>query len=181
MFLSVVAVWLLWRVWRLEYLLEAFDRALMRKGDVDWLQGALNENLSRCVAGSEQRIASLASALGYEWKRTDAKEGWEKKVTLAEALKETCGGGTPFASSFRTVHYDDIPKYTLDRRKADRRKPAPDIFVSKPCAKCDARAAKEAVESVERDINRPWTKADLKSVFGPGGKKPAKKKPRRAH
>ena len=117
--LAVCVLILVWRVWRLEYLLEAFDRALMRKGDVDWLQGALNENLSRCVAGSEQRIAFLARALGYEWKRTDAKEGWEKRAPIEGRKIDWVWMDEPP----RFVH---APSYWADgkeRRKADRRKP----------------------------------------------------------
>ena len=155
-----VVILLAWRVWRLESRLEAFDRSLMRKGDVDWLQGALNENLSRCVAGSEQRTHALARALGYEWKRTDAKEGWERKsvnpfgfgIGAYDAYKESVKRA--FGAPPLWIHAGPAA-CVADRRKADRRKPTPEIKVKQCCDSCDEKAVKRAKAQLEREINRP--------------------------
>jgi len=141
---AFIVVYLSWRVWRLESRLEAFDMALAQKASCAWVSDALNENLSRCVAGTEQRVKSLAHALGYEWKRTEAKEGWERKSVFADGPWQ------------RKLMGEYLWNNGDDRRKADRRKP--EIAVKQWCSDCDAKNAKRAVSAVEREINRPAKK-----------------------
>ena len=110
--LLVSVATLLWRVWRLEV------RANNIEGNALWLRDGIVDRahqssllaLSERVAGDLHRSNALARALGYEWKRTDAKEGWEKKAA------------TPTLYDLWT-HEAALLNYERDRRKADRRKP----------------------------------------------------------
>jgi len=104
----------------------------------DWEQASRNR---------KQGLDELARALGYEWKRTEAKEGWEKKAILtnddiAQALKTI-----PPYPSFGCIAIGTglFKAAYADRRKGDRRKPtiakaADDPFPS-PCVPRKKRRA----------------------------------------
>lgn len=116
MLVLVLFAILLWRVWRLE------DR-VGRKGPSgpDWehmikVEGRINDTYGY-ARGVDRALGDLARALGYEWKRTDAKEGWEKKA----ATKPSSYWGLPDEDELDSLSYS---LFGVDRRKADRRKPA---------------------------------------------------------
>jgi len=77
------------------------------------------------------RVTALAHALGYEWKRTEAKEGWERKSVFADGPWQ------------RKLMGEYLWNNGDDRRKADRRKPndslAPNL--TPVCGECFKRAA----------------------------------------
>ena len=113
------------------------------------------KDLEQASRNRKQGLDELARALGYEWKRTEAKEGWEKKAILtnddiAQALKTI-----PPYPSFGCIAIGTglFKAGYVDRRKGDRRKAAGGkatlIHGDEPCGFC----------------NRPFPK----------------KKPRRAH
>lgn len=124
---AVVLLAMAWRVWRLE------GRAKDIEYNAEWLLGCVQDRAHKegvsavaGVAGDTKRsLGLLATALGYEWKRTEAKEGWEKRpatMTAADAIaavKADVAYGAPYfsCSSIRRVGY-------IDRRVSDRRKPA---------------------------------------------------------
>lgn len=127
-----VVILLAGRVWWLE--------ARLRRVEVGWLDLAMrvNEKCDRSVVSevsayngrTYRQVVGLASALGYEWKRTDAKEGWEKKPAAP------FGFGIGGMTAYRKALEDSIAApiwvrggcnpngHVGDRRKADRRKPA---------------------------------------------------------
>ena len=132
MLLSLACALLLWRVLRLEATvyatqrdqIEALGREMPREARLlNWE----NEVLCRCTAATEQRVRALARALGYEWKRTDAKEGWERSAVASvkpDAPKNPFGVGDMF-SYYKALdaYLKPISPVGMDRRKADRRKP----------------------------------------------------------
>ena len=117
-----VLVYLLWRVWRLESnsvseQRKVYDtvRHMMRTGDIgkashmDVLDAELR--MSRQVDRECERVFALAAALGYEWKSTPAKSGWEKRDS------------GPGCDHYNLLRHKVALYTSLDRRKADRRKP----------------------------------------------------------
>lgn len=165
-FLAGFAAMQAWRVWRLE------TRARNIENNAAWLRECIADRphraslsaLSERVAGDLAAVRQLATALGYEWKRTEAKEGWEKKATTVAASivygAPSFGGSTFGCIASGTGLFKAA---YADRRKGDRRKPVPEIKVKQFCSSCDEKAVKRAKRQLEREINRPA------------------KKPRRAH
>ena len=99
---------------------------------------------SDCIDFAKRRTESLARALGYEWKRTDAKEGWEKKSPFGfgdyDAYKESVKRA--FGAPPLWIHAGPAA-CVADRRKADRRKPAGGkatlVHGDEPCGFCKQR------------------------------------------
>lgn len=161
--LLVSVATLLWRVWRLEY------RAKDIEDNAKWLRECVAARahqssllaLSERVAGDLDAVKQLARALGYEWKRTDAKEGWEKKSILTNAdIAEALKAIPPYPSfgSFGCIASGTglFKAGYADRRKADRRKPSRD----------------QVADRFKFDVD--MAKRSAKEALG-------KKKPRRAH
>ena len=134
----VVLLLMAWRVWRLE---KAVGDA--RRMAVDLVH---EEAIFRTSADAQRaswsefvalntKVAALASALGYEWKRTDAKEGWERRIG-------------PFSLADMDAYRRAVSAYVspappLERRKADRRKPVGGkvtlVHGDEPCGFCGQR------------------------------------------
>lgn len=129
--LVVAVIVLLWRVWRLESKMEFYSEHYRKRCDLnagrmcnvpttdqvealDWL---VQCNVDECSS----RLTALARALGYEWKRTEAKEGWEKKIGPLEVDWEAA------RERWNNLDADDLgyEVFGIDRRKGERRKPAP--------------------------------------------------------
>lgn len=107
---TVTLVTLLWRVWRLESAMKCSNEYSA------WLRDCLNDRVHKSGFNELwERFYSLAHALGYEWKSTPTKSGWERK----HPLSNVCCVSTPLRSD-KWGWLDEQPN---DRRKADRRKP----------------------------------------------------------
>ena len=130
--LLVSVATLLWRVWRLE---ERVGRKAPSGPDWDHMlkvEGRINDSYGY-ARGVDRALGDLARALGYEWKRTDAKEGWEKKSPFGfgdyDAYKESVKRA--FGAPPLWIHAGPAA-CVADRRKADRRKPAPQAAPKSP-------------------------------------------------
>ena len=75
--LAVCVLILVWRVWRLEARLEKPVGRIALDPPATPLSAQV-DNVRSGVLEQYGMIHGLARALGYEWKRTDAKEGWER-------------------------------------------------------------------------------------------------------
>ena len=77
---AVVVALTWWRVWRLDVKLQrvvGLEEAIRQ--EARWRTSADNQRPTYAAYdGLNGRLNSLARALGYEWKRTEAKEGWER-------------------------------------------------------------------------------------------------------
>lgn len=102
---------LVWRVWRLEGKAEAGVRAERSLDDVFLparVKTRSGETIRAFVATANEvgevrvELHSLARALGYEWKRTEAKEGWERKNPFYGSPFFKCD---PFAGIDLSGHY----------------------------------------------------------------------------
>lgn len=148
---AIIVVWLVVRVVRMEldvkrgvYACNQLDNVYLppreRTGSGDFLPACIPS--AKDVGDVRRSINALARALGYEWKRTDAKEGWEKKPVNPFGFKPLTGEAreeairsiehainttpNPFCSA-RIRYYE-----SGDRRKADRRKPTPQAAPQAP-------------------------------------------------
>lgn len=152
--------YLVWRVWRLECDLKSVRNHPAMTTPIDFktfeyvtfqlepkqysdyvgypVQSRFSVASVRDVGDVRRDLKSLATALGYEWKSTPAKSGWEKRDS---------GPGCDYYNLLR----HKVALYTsLDRRKGgDRRKPtasglaADNMLRESPVAKAVKRAQKK--------------------------------------
>ena len=137
--LSVVVIVLAWRMADFVQMVEGLSVSLQQ--EAIWRTSADDVRPTYAAYdGINARLNALAAALGYEWKRTGAKEGWERKPTAYEGMRVSPSFGcvSPFLSVSRAcsekVDADVMALFkrrktdhgpTADRRKGERRKPAP--------------------------------------------------------
>ena len=161
-----VLAYLLWRVWRLEDTVRSNDRSV---------RDALESEAVYRTNGDAQRVAwsehallhtslkSLAHALGYEWKSTPAKSGWERKASpfgfkplTGEAREEAIRSiehainNTPNQFASCRIRYCE----SGDRRKGDRRKPTTAKPASDPFPSPLDRVDKPARTAAKRGPKR---------------------------
>lgn len=145
--LVVAVLVLLWRVRRLEVLRDRVDGLTVNlQQEAIWRTTADSKRPDfEHVDHISRRVTDLAAALGYEWKSTPAKSGWEKKASLfglgplaGKAREEAISRiehainttPSPFASSL--ISYYECG----DRRKGgDRRKPVAEPKAARTGAK----------------------------------------------
>lgn len=76
--LSVVVIVLAWRMADFVQMVEGLSVSLQQ--EAIWRTSADDVRPTYAAYdGINARLNALAAALGYEWKRTEAKEGWEKR------------------------------------------------------------------------------------------------------
>ena len=113
--LSLACALLLWRVWRLEKEVRRVDEQECTNYGVLATRIRNSDDSTLAARGS---MITLARALGYEWKRTDAKEGWERTYAHVK-LDNIPIGNNPAV----VYHYYAKPKpdltYTANAQGAD--------------------------------------------------------------
>lgn len=107
---AIVTLLLVWQVRRLEDRCRELDDSI-RTEALHRTSADNQRTLWSYHADIHTRVTALARALGYEWKRTGAKEGWER--TYAHVTWPNIPLGPQYQRAI----------LVSDRRKADRRKP----------------------------------------------------------